>query len=210
MLATEQRNQALDGRGTFSVPDFFDVQKSSTTLQYVATVQRSGTIVTQGGDPERVIGAAVSSDYFSVLGAKPELGRVFTREEDQPGAAQVVLLSHGLWQRRFGGDQNIIGREIELGGKTTVIGIMPPGFEYPISEGENQDYWELIFSAAFMTKETREERANRLLDESHALSQAYTVAQAKADLDLLSRQVEQKSPESNTNVIFNATSMHET
>jgi hypothetical protein len=59
MLSSEQRNQALDGRGTFSVPDFFDVQKSATTLQYVATVQRSGTIVSQGGDPERVIGAVV-------------------------------------------------------------------------------------------------------------------------------------------------------
>ncbi len=209
MLATEQRNQALDGRGTFSVPDFFDVQKSSTTLQYVATVQRSGTIITQGGDPERVIGAAVSADYFSVLGAKPALGRVFTREEDQPGAAQVVLLSHGLWQRRFGGDQNIIGREIELGGKTTVIGIMPPGFEYPISEGENQDFWEPIFSAAFMTKETREERANRLLDVVGRLKPGVTLAQAQADLDLISRQIEQKSPESNTNVIFNVTSMHE-
>jgi putative ABC transport system permease protein len=208
MLSTEQRSQALDGLGSFSVPDFFDVEKSSTTLQYVATAQRSGTIVTQGGDPERVIGAAVSSDYFSVLGVKPELGRVFTREEDQPGAPQVILLSHGLWQRRFGGDPNVLGREIDLGGKATVIGIMPAGFEYPISD-ENQDYWEPIFSAAFMTKETREERANRLLDVIARLKPGVTLAQAKADLDLLSRQVEQKSPESNTNVIFNAVSMHE-
>src|SRR5678815_3947195 len=144
MLSTEQRNQALDGRGSFSVPDFFDVQKSSTTLQYVATVQQSGTIVTQGGDPERLIGAVVSSDYFSVLGVKPELGRVFTREEDKPGAAPVILLSHGLWQRRFGGDPGIIGREIDLGGKSTVIGIMPAGFQYPISD-DKQDFWEPVF-----------------------------------------------------------------
>ncbi|HKU74602.1 MAG TPA: ABC transporter permease, partial [Pyrinomonadaceae bacterium] len=193
MLATEQRNQALDGRGTFSVPDFFDVQKSSTTLQYVATVQQSGTIVTQGGDPERVIGAVVSSDYFAVLGVKPELGRVFTRDEDKPGAPPVLLLSHGLWQRRFGGDPNILGREIDLGGKATVVGIMPPGFEYPISD-ETQDYWEPIFAAAFMTKETREERANRLLDVIARLKPGVTLAQAKADLDLLSRQIEQQSP----------------
>src|SRR4029078_549039 len=86
MLASEQRNQALDGRGTFSVPDFFDVQKSSTTLQYVATAQRSGTIVTQGGDPERIIGVAVSADYFSVLGVKPALRRAFASDEDKPGA----------------------------------------------------------------------------------------------------------------------------
>lgn len=208
MIATEQRNQALDGRGTFSVLDFLDVQKSSTTLQHVATVQRSGTIVTQGGDPERLIGAVVSSDYFAVLGVKPELGRVFTADEDKPGAASVIMLSHGLWQRRFGGDPNIIGREVDLGGKTTVIGIMPAGFEYPISD-ETQDYWEPIFSAAFMTKEIREERSNRFLSVIGRLKPGVTVAQAKADLDLLSRQIEQQSAQSNTNVIFNAVSMHE-
>ncbi|HEV2835018.1 MAG TPA: ABC transporter permease [Pyrinomonadaceae bacterium] len=208
MLSSEQRNQALDGRGTFSVPDFFDIQKSSTTLQHVATVQRSGTIMTEGGDPERVIGAAVSADYFNVLGVKPEMGRVFTPEEDKPGAAGVVLLSHSLWQRRYGGDKNIIGREIELGGKTTVIGIMPAGFEYPISD-EQQDFWEPIFSAAFMTKEMREERANRFLSAIARLKPGATVEQARADLDLLSRQVEQQSPVSNTNVLFNVTSMHE-
>ncbi|HEV8204358.1 MAG TPA: ABC transporter permease [Pyrinomonadaceae bacterium] len=208
MLASEQRNQALDGRGTFSVPDFFDVQKSSTTLQYVATAQRSGTIVTQGGDPERIIGVAVNADYFSVLGVKPELGRVFTRDEDKPGASPVILLSHGLWQRRFGGNPSIIGREIDLGGKSTVIGIMPPGFEYPISD-DNQDYWEPIFAAAFMTKDIREERSNRMLDVIARLKPGVTLAQAKADLDLLSRQIEQQSPVSNTNVIFNAVSLHE-
>ena len=208
MVSTEQRNQALDGRGSFSVPDFFDVQQSSTTLQYLATVQRSGTIVTQGGDPERLIGAVVSSDYFSALGVKPELGRVFTRDEDKPGASPVIILSHGLWQRRFGGDPGIIGREIDLGGKSTVIGIMPAGFQFPISD-DNQDYWEPIFAAAFMTKETREERSNRLLQVFGRLRPGVTVAQAKADLDLLSRQIEQQSPQSNTNVIFNAVSMHE-
>jgi putative ABC transport system permease protein len=116
MVSSEQRNQALDGRGSFSVPDFLDVQKSTTTLEYVATLQRTGTITTEGSEPERLIGAAVSADYFNVLGVKPELGRAFTRDEDTPGATSVVLISHGLWQRRYAGDQNIIGREIDLGG----------------------------------------------------------------------------------------------
>ena len=208
MLATEQRNQALDGRGSFSVPDLLDVQQRSTTLEYVATEQQTGTIITEGGDPERLIGAAVSADYFPLLRVKPILGRVFTHDEDKPGAASVVLLSEGLWQRRFGGDPNIVGREINLGGKTTVIGIMPAGFEYPISD-ETQDFWEPIFSAQFMTKEMREERANRFLSVIGRLKPGATVEQAKADLDLLSRQIEQQSPISNTNVIFNAVSMHE-
>ena len=207
-LATEQRNQALDGRGAFSTPDFLDVQQRSTTLEYVATFQGAGTVMTEGGDPERLLGAVVNADYFPLLRVKPILGRVFTREEDKPGAAPVILISHGLWQRRFGGDPNIIGRELNLGGKTTVIGVMPAGFEYPISD-DNQDFWEPLFSASFMTKEVRESRANRFFQVIGRLKPGVTIEQAKADLDLLSRQIEQQSPESNTNLIFNAVSMHE-
>jgi putative ABC transport system permease protein len=207
-LATEQRNQALDGRGAFSTPDFLDVQQRSTTLEYVATFQGAGTVMTEGGDPERLLGAVVNADYFPLLRVKPILGRVFTREEDKPGAAPVILISHGLWQRRFGGDPNIIGRELNLGGKTTVIGVMPAGFEYPISD-DNQDFWEPLFSASFMTKEVRESRANRFFQVVGRLKPGVTIEQAKADLDLLSRQIEQQSPESNTNLIFNAVSMHE-
>ena len=207
-IASEQRNQTLDGRGTFSVPDFLDVQKSSTSLQYVATFQGSGTFTTDGNEPERLLGAMVSYDYFNVLGVKPELGRAFTPDDDKPGAASVVLISHALWQRRYAGDPNIIGREIDLGGKTTVVGVMPAGFEFPISD-ENQDFWEPLFSASFMTKEVREERANRFLPVIGRLKPGATVDQAKADLDLISRQIEQSSPVSNTNLIFNAVSMHE-
>ena len=208
-LVIERRDQAPDGiGGTFSVPDFLDIQQQSKTLQYVATYQRSGTMVTEGGEPERLIGAAVTADYFPLLGVKPVLGRVFTRDEDKPGAPQVIVLSYGLWQRRFGGDPNIIGREVNLGGKTTVIGVLPAGFEYPISD-DSQDYWEPMFSAAWMTKETREERANHFLSPIARMKPGVTIEQAKADIDLLSRQLEQQYPQSNTNVMFNAVSMHE-
>src|SRR5687767_5377224 len=208
MIAAEQRNQALEGRGTFSIPDFLDVQQSAKTLEYVATYQRTSTIITEGGDPERLIGAAVNADYFPVLGVKPVLGRVFTRDEDKPGAASVIVLSHGFWQRRFGGDPNIIGREVNIGGKTTVVGVLPAGFEFPISD-DPQDFWEPFFSAQFMTKEAREERASRSFQVIARVRPGVTVAEAKAELDLLSRQIEQQSPESNTNVIFTAVSMHE-
>ena len=208
VISTEQRKQALDGRGAFSIPDFLDIQKSTTTLEHVAIFQGTGTMMTDGNEAERVLGAAVSADYFNVLGVKPELGRTFTPDEDKPGASPVMLISHGLWQRRYAGDKNIIGREINLGGKTTVIGVMPANFKFPIRD-ESQDFWEPIFSASFITKEIREERANRFLSVIGRLKSGATVEQAKADLDLISHQVEQQSPVSNTNVIFNATSMHE-
>ena len=207
-IASEQRDQALDGRGASSVPDFLDVQKSTTTLEYVATFQGSGTVITEGGDPERVLGAAVTADYFPLLRVKPILGRVFTSDEDKPGAPDVILLSHSLWQRRFGGDPNIIGKEINLGGKTRVIGIMPPGFQYPISD-DLQDFWEPLFPAQWLTKEAREERANRFLPIIGRLKPGVAVDQAKAELDLLSKQIEQQWPQSNTKVIFNAVSLHE-
>ncbi|HEX6730555.1 MAG TPA: ABC transporter permease [Pyrinomonadaceae bacterium] len=208
MISTETRNAALDGRGAFSVPDLLDVQARSTSLEYVATVQRSGTVVTEGGEPERIFGAVVSADYFRLLRAKPILGRVFTRDEDKPGGPAVIVLSHSLWQRRFAADPNIIGREVDLGGKSIVIGVLPAGFEFPISD-QNQDYWEPIMSAAFLTQQSREERADRFLDVIGRMKPGVTVEQVKADLDVLSRQIEQQSPKSNTDIIFNAVSMHE-
>jgi putative ABC transport system permease protein len=207
-LASEQRTQAPDGDGTFSVPDFLDLQQQSKTLEYVATYQRSGTMLTEGGEPERLIGAAVTADYFPLLGVKPVLGRVFTRDEDKPGAAQVIVLSYSLWQRRYGGDPNILGREVNLGGKTTVIGVLPAGFEFPISD-DNQDYWEPLLSASWLTKDAREARDNHFLSVIGRMRPGVTVEQTKADVDLLSRQIEQQYPQSNTNVMFNAVSLHE-
>ena len=207
-LATEQRDQALDGRGSFSIPDVLDIQQSSKTLEHVAIYQQSGTITTEGGDPERVLGAAVNAEYFPTLGVKPILGRTFTRDDDKAGAPAVIVISQGLWQRRYGGDPNIIGREINLGGKTTVVGVLPAGFEFPISD-DTQDYWEPIFAASWMTEASRQERANRFVSAIGRLKSGATIEEAKADLDLLSRQIEQQSPQSNTNVIFNVVSMHE-
>lgn len=208
MLSTETRNQVLDGRGVFSVPDLLDVQARATTLEHVATVQGSGSMVTEGGEPERIFGAVVSADYFPLFRVKPILGRVFTREEDKPGGPSVTVISHSLWQRRFGADPNIIGREVDLGGKSTVIGVLPSGFEFPISD-RNQDYWEPIMSAAFLTQQSREERSDRFLQVIGRMKPGVTVEQVKAELDVLSRQIEQQWPKSNTDIILNAVSMHE-
>ena len=84
------------------------------------------------GEPEKLGATLVTADFFAVLDVKPALGRTFLREEDQPGHNRVVILSHSLWQRRFGGDPVIIGQAITLSGASyIVIGVMPPGFHYP-------------------------------------------------------------------------------
>jgi len=87
--------------------------------------------------PVRLTGSAVSGNWFAVLGAKPEMGRTIHQGEDQPGKDQLVLLSHSLWERRFGSDPNIVGRWITLEGtRRQVIGVMPAEFRYPSPKTE--------------------------------------------------------------------------
>jgi putative ABC transport system permease protein len=100
--------------------------------------------ITGDGEPEKVPSYGVTANFFPMLGAQPALGRIFLPEEDKPGGAKVVIISHGLWQRRYGGERNIIGREILLNGeKRTVVGVMPAGFQFL------QSYIGLWVPAAF-------------------------------------------------------------
>ncbi len=92
--------------------------------------------LTEGGEPERIRAGFVTEDVFGILGVQPMLGRGFTKDEDRPGGPQVIVLGHAVWQRRFGGDPSILGRQIDVGGEpTTVVGIMPSGFKLPLDFG---------------------------------------------------------------------------
>ncbi|MFL5583034.1 MAG: ADOP family duplicated permease [Gemmatimonadaceae bacterium] len=89
--------------------------------------------LTEGGEPERLVAGTVTHDMFSVLGVSPMIGRGFTKEEDAPNGPRAIVLGHGLWQRRFGGDPAIVGKSILVSGQATpVVGIMPPGFRLPL------------------------------------------------------------------------------
>ena len=104
------------------------------------------------GDPERLKGWRVSTSLFPLLGVEPQVGRVFSANEDQHGSHRVVVLSHALWQRRFAGDPSIVGKTLTLNGESyTVVGVMPSYFHFP----ENDD--ELWVPIAF----TGEDAANR-------------------------------------------------
>ena len=92
--------------------------------------------LTEGGDPERLRAGFVTEDVFGILGVQPVLGRGFTTEEDRPNGPRVIVLGHAVWQRRFGGDPSLLGRQIDVGGQpTTVVGVMPAGFRLPLDFG---------------------------------------------------------------------------
>jgi predicted permease len=102
------------------------------TFQSLAAFETGNFSITGGGEPEVVPAAIVTFNYFEVLGREPLYGRTFTAQEDTPGNNHVALLSYALWQRRFGGNPNIVGQSINLDSQpTTIVGIMPADFDFP-------------------------------------------------------------------------------
>jgi len=117
-----------------SFPDFLDWRAQSTSFESMADMPsvNQGFRWTGDGEPSRVEGRLVSADFFRVLGSQPALGRTFAAEDDRPGADRVVVVGHGFWRRRLGGDPEAVGRSIRLDDTPfTVVGVMPEGFEYP-------------------------------------------------------------------------------
>src|SRR5439155_4278308 len=148
--------------------------------------------LTDHGEPERVLGAKVFADFFEVLGVQPALGRSFLPEEDRVGANPVALLSHGLWQRRFGGDTNILGKTITVDGKSvTVIGITPPTQAVPFS------LFELWVPFALDARRMVA-HGDRFLRPIGRLKPGVTVKQAQAELGGIARRLEQLYPQENT------------
>ncbi|MEP7274558.1 MAG: ABC transporter permease, partial [Acidobacteriota bacterium] len=138
--------------------------------------------------PERVEVQAVTANFFPLLGVKPLLGRVFTTEEDQPGRSSVVLLAHGLWQRRFGGDSGVVGKQLLLDGETrTVVGVMPAGFQFL---GKETGLWVPM---AFSPQELAA-RGSHYLTVVARLKPGVTVAQAMADIAVVTERIGRDNP----------------
>src|SRR5262245_3964952 len=130
--------QALQGRDYAFGADFLEWRDQAKSFEQIAAYTFDTADLTGSGEPERLAAGLVSAGLFATLGVAPALGRSFTPEEDTAGGAPAVILSDGLWRRRFGGDPQVIGRAITLGDQSrTVVGIMPPGFRFP---GES-DLW---------------------------------------------------------------------
>jgi len=114
----------------FAVPSYHDIRERMRLFQSFAVMTPWNANLTEGGDPEKVIGAVATAEFFKVFRVAPLLGRTFAEGEDTDGRRHVVVLGYGLWQRRFGADPKIVGRKIVIGAEPfDVIGVMPPGFD---------------------------------------------------------------------------------
>ncbi|MGA2736565.1 MAG: ABC transporter permease [Bryobacteraceae bacterium] len=146
------------------------------------------------GEPEKLQSASVTQNLFSVLGAKPALGRVFRPEEDRPGRPHVVLIGYGLWRRRFAGDPGIVGRAIVLNGeKYTVVGVMPAGFAHPSTSAD-------IWTPMALTPDQLADRGNHYLEVVARLRPGVTLAQANAGLQVLCKRLARAYPDTNAGI----------
>ena len=177
----------------FSNADLADVRRESRSLAIGAWTDGGGTI-SAPGDPEYVDGRQISAGLFSVLGISVLRGRAFRSEEDRPGAPPVVIISHGLWQRRYGGEPGAIGRPLVFEGKPyTIVGIVPERFQL---EAEADVYIPLGQN----TTARMQNREARFIHAPARLRPGATIAQAQAELAVIARRVAEQYPSSNTGV----------
>jgi len=158
-----------------SAANFFDQQSQNSVFEKMAAYNfTTRNLAEQGQTAERLRSLAATADFFPLLGVPPAYGRFFKPEEFEPGADNVVILTDGFWTRRFGSDPNVIGRKIQLDGKTVeVVGVMPPGFEHPILWGP-LDIWQPMT----FTPERKTNRGTNYLSSFGRLKPGVTIEQA--------------------------------
>jgi predicted permease len=181
------------GTGSVSVPNLRDWREQNTVFEHIAAFQFGNYNLQSDEQPERAAGAAVTSDFFDVLGVKPRLGRALLAGEDGAGRNRVVVLSDGLWRRRFGADARIVNKEISVDGeKYTVVGVMPPGFQFP---SRTTEMWvPLVFPEEFANS-----RGNHNYLAVARLKPGVTIEQAREQMSVIARRLEQQYPAEQTN-----------
>jgi putative ABC transport system permease protein len=184
-----------------SFPNYLDWREQNRVFEDIAAYDTSSLALTGSGEPEQIQGAGIAHGLFEILHVSPLMGRTFTEEEDRPKHDTVVILSHGLWQRRFGGDPGIIGQSILLNARPfTVIAVMPPDFRFP----EVAEYWvPLALDTQMYT------RNDHGLEAVARLKDGISIAQARAEMNDLAERIEQQNPVTNEGMGVSVTGMHQ-
>jgi predicted permease len=177
-------------RNTPAPANYVDWKRLNRSFTDMAATRSQSANLTTDGPPEQVIGRAVTANFFTVLGVQPLLGRAFTDAEDRTGAA-VVVISYGLWQRRFAGDGGVLGKTIPMSGSMrTIIGVMPRRFVF---RNRDVDYWVPIH----FSPEDAAQRNSHYLNVVARLSPAVSAETARTDMQAVARQLGKEYPQSN-------------
>jgi putative ABC transport system permease protein len=179
-------------RQPFSLPDFLDLGGQNWTLLGLAGYGAWGANLTGRAESERLQGLWATAGFLKLLGVPTVIGRAPLPEEERAGGARVVVLTHGLWQRRFGGDEAVLGTSVSLNGEAyAIIGVLPPGFVLPGREAE------LVVPLVVETDPRREQRLPGFLRVVARLGPGVTLEQARADLTGIARRLQGRYPDTN-------------
>jgi len=175
-----------------SPPNYLDWQKQTKSYDYLAAYTGARINLTGNGEPQQLLGIKATGHYFDVYGIKPVVGRFLLPEEDAQGKNHVVVLSYGFWQRVFGGARDVVGRAVQLNGEPyQVVGVAPFGFGLT----GKIDAW---LPMAFKPDETANDaRGGHYINVAGRLKPGVTVAQARAELEVLASQLANQYPDSN-------------
>ncbi|HUE41898.1 MAG TPA: ABC transporter permease [Chthoniobacterales bacterium] len=188
-----------------SVPDYVDLRDQSQTLSGLAAFTRAGAVLNGTEEARQLEGVAITSDIFSVLGVAPARGRVYTREEDNVDA-RVVVLTDYAWKTYFNSDPEIVGKQISLSWRLyTVLGVMPPGFQYPV-EGERAEYLQPLHP---LVPEYINKRDNHFIRMVGRLKPGVTIQQCDAEMKTIATRLAQQYPKSNTDRTETVYSLHD-
>jgi len=208
VFSASERHGRSERDGPVFGPDFVELRNQCRSCAQMAAYTGTGpSNLTGGVEPDRVRIARVTESLFDTLGAQPMLGRTFLPEEiglpsstndTETTGSRAVMLSYGLWQRRFGGDPAVIGKTVRVEGNAcAVIGVMPEGFKFP-DEAE-----------AWMPAAVSPKRNNSILRVVARLQAGVTRAQAQAELATIARRLEQEFPQTNRGISFNLVPLQE-
>jgi putative ABC transport system permease protein len=177
-------------------PDFADWRDGNKSFETMAAYGGWGPDLTGSGEPASLNGLSVSGDYFTVLGVAPALGRPLLASDDDAGAERTVVLSDGIWRRRFGADPTILGRQIQLSGEPwTVVGVMPRNFRVPIQSAQPE-----VFRTFRRPADSQCGRGCIVLRAIGRLKAGVTLDQAQTDLTSIARRLGESFPETNKGV----------
>jgi putative ABC transport system permease protein len=180
-------------QASVSPPDLADYRQRNRSFQYLGAFANNllAFNLMVGGEPERVNGSYVTSNFFDVLGVRPELGRTFLPEEEQQGHDRVAILSHALWRQSFGGNKGILGQMLQINGEQYLVaGVMPAGVDLP----RKAEIWVPLPS--YMA-EMKLRRAHSVRPIGR-LNPGFTRQQAQDEVDLIAAQLQKEYPDSNT------------
>lgn len=167
-----------------SPADFLDWRTRQRVFDGISTLSSGSVTLTGSGEPERIDAGNVSASFFSVLGVVPTLGRDFREDEEQAGRNLVVILDHGLWQRRFGGDPGVVGTRLTLDGQPhEIIGVLPASFRFP---ADSVGLWRPLD----FTHEDLRARFNHFLMVYARLKDGMTIERAQQEMDTISAQLQ--------------------